>query len=280
MNAVSESWKKFLDIRPEICSFRVLEYDNVYSRKSHCPAHHELLYVLDGRMTLHLGSNLEYHAVPGDFLLIPADTLHRDEFATLKGLRILIVHFDWEAEDFFQQVNNKSLAALDYDVRCGVQRRLEFIRECWNRGAKGKFAAELELHAILCLFYFALTQDDEQFTLSHSPAPDTGELMRRVKHYLDQNFGSRVTLKDAAAFAHLSTSYLSRLFHREYGISFSAYLTARRLEAARKMLWDTHLQIGEIASRCGFGSSSYFIKVFTEHYGVTPKKHTTLPDKR
>ena len=106
--------------------------------------------------------------------------------------------------------------------------------------------------------------------------------MQRVKHFLDQNCNSQITLKDAAEFAGLSSSYLSRLFHHEFGVSFSAYLTARRLESARHLLQTTRLQIAEIASRCGFSSSSYFIKVFSAHYGVTPKNHaeiTAFPGK-
>jgi AraC-like DNA-binding protein len=107
--------------------------------------------------------------------------------------------------------------------------------------------------------------------------PPAAEVMQRVKHFLDQNYSSQVSLKDAAEFAGLSPSYLSRLFHHEFGVSFSAYLTARRLESARHLLQTTRLQIAEIAARCGFGSSSYFIKVFSAHYGVTPGNHADLP---
>ena len=63
------------------------------------------------------------------------------------------------------------------------------------------------------------------------------------------------------------------MFHHEYGVSFSQYLTAVRLAAAKELLQNTRLQIAEVAARCGFASSSYFIKVFSEHYGTTPKNY-------
>ena len=76
---------------------------------------------------------------------------------------------------------------------------------------------------------------------------------------------------EAAEYAGLSPSHLSRRFHREYGIGFSAYLTTLRLEAARHLLRNTSLQTGEVAQRCGFNSASYFIRVFAKRWGVTPK---------
>ncbi len=264
---IDDAAENFLSVRPHVRKFSVLEYDNVYSEKEHLPNCHELLYILEGRMTLHLGKNLIFHAVPGDFLLIPAWTPHRDEFVLRQGLRILLVQFDWDALDYFSRVDNRALINVSYGTRCEAQRRLEFLRDRRENTETWKLHASLELHGILMLFYFDIAGAKEQGSVLPEPS---SEILRRVKHYLDQNYHEQVTLKDAAAFAGLSPSYLSRQFHREYGIGFSAYLTARRLEAARHLLRDTKLQVEEVALRCGFGSGSYFIKVFRRHCGTTP----------
>jgi AraC-like DNA-binding protein len=270
---MSEYSEKFLERIPSVLNFRIIEYDNVYSSHTHQSNAHELLYVLDGRMTLHLGQHLEYQAGPGDFLIIPARTPHRDEFAVLKGLRIQLIIFNWDAGEYFRQVDCGTLAALPGEISSEARRRLEFMRACWEPGDRGKLAASLQLHGVLSLFYFAA----EIARSRKLPPPPDAEMMHRVKHFLDQNFSSQMTLKDAAEFVSLSPSYLSRRFHHEFGVSFNAYLTARRLESARHLLQTTRLQIAEIAARCGFSSSSYFIKVFRAHYGVTPKNHTVLP---
>lgn len=269
----------FLDRRPRVSTFKILEYDNVYSSHTHHSPAHEFLYVLDGRMTLHLGENLEYRAGPGDFLLIPAHTPHRDEFAVLKGLRILLIIFNWEAQEYFQHVDCRTLFSLPSDVRSEARRRLEFMRDHWECSETGLLSASFQLHSILCLFFFAAENQPSKNLLPEAPPP-AAEMMRRVRHFIDQNYSSQVTLKDAAEFIHLSPSYLSRLFHHEFGVSFSAYLTARRLELARHLLQTTRLQIAEVAARCGFSSSSYFIKVFSTHYGVTPKNHDQLLFKK
>ena len=268
---------KFPEHHPKLQRFKVTDYDNKYSQIDHRAYRNELLYVLDGQVTLHVGKNLQFNAVPGDFLLIPAGTLHRDEFTPIKGLRILCLFFDWEEKDYFRHVNNLTLLNLSYETRNEARRRLEYLRNHWGETELWKQNASLQLFSILMLFYFDIRANVPQIEEIVSKQP-LAEVMRQVKHYLDRNFSSPVTLKDAAAFAGISPTHLSRCFHREYGVGFSAYLTARRLEAAHHLLQTTSLQIGEIANQCGFGSSNYFIRIYTRHWGVTPKNH--VPRKR
>lgn len=269
---MNENSRSFLEHRPKVRTFRVHEYDKVYSTYKHKSNFHELLYILEGRMTLHLGEKLKFHAIPGDFLLIPAGIPHRDEFQLLKGLRILLVHFDWDEPEYFQNITNRALINLSYETRSEAQRRLEFLRAHWNNTEFGLANTSLHLHSILMLFYCDIMQLNSDGSAGTIPAPAV-ETMRRVKHFLDQNFSSPISLKDAAEFAGISSSYLSRQFHHEYGIGFNAYLTARRLESSRHLLHNSSLQMGEIAAMCGFSSVSYFIRVFRQHYGITPKKH-------
>ena len=61
---------KILSHIPQVTNFRGLEYANIYSTNEHIPREHELLYVLDGKITLHWEDHLVYQAMPGDFLLV------------------------------------------------------------------------------------------------------------------------------------------------------------------------------------------------------------------
>ena len=274
---MQEENKKFLSSQPQLREFRVLDYDNIYSQYEHKSHSHELLYVLDGRMTLHLAGNLKFQAMPGDFLLVPQNVLHRDEFARMKGLRIMMLQFIWEEEEYFRIVNNLSLHNLSYEVRTECRRRLEFMRAHWHNTTEDKLHGSIQLHGILMLFYFDL------LNVSDTPVPAAGvpmkEAMRRAKHFLDDNFMDQVSLKQTAQHIGISPAYLSRVFHHEYGVSFTQYLTAIRLAAAKELLQSTHLQIAEVAARCGFASSSYFIKVFSDHYGTTPKNYAVEKGK-
>ena len=269
--------KNIFSTPPQATNFRIIEYDNIYSTTEHTPREHELLYVLNGEITLHWEEHLVFQAMPGDFLLVESGTRHRDEFSALKGLRILIMQFYWENKEFFQFVNNRTLPNLSYDVCNEVRRRLDFLLSNWVDSPEYKQHLSIQLHSILLLFYFDL-QKSQHSVEPHAMLP-LHEAMRRAKHFLDQNYAEPLSLKQTAKHIGISPAYLSRIFHQEFGVSFSEYLTSQRLQVARKLLQTTRLQIAEIANRCGFSSSSYFIKVFSDHYKVTPKNYAAGTDR-
>ena len=260
----------FFNNRPANTILKVIDFSNIYSLREQCDTKNELLYVLDGKMKLHLSGNLTFSANAGDFLLVPHSVLHRDEFAPLKGLRILFVQFNWQAGEYFQKINNRTLMNLSYETRSEVRRRLDFMRTHWLDTPEGKLNASIQLHSILMLFYFDIVNPPEppQINITRD------EAVRRARHFINQNFADQVTLKQTAGYIGISPAYLSRMFHHEYGISFNKYLNSVRLEAARELLLNSSCQTAEVAECCGFTSSSYFIKVFSQYYGVTPQNYT------
>jgi two-component system response regulator YesN len=57
------------------------------------------------------------------------------------------------------------------------------------------------------------------------------------------------------------------------GVNFIDYLTERRMAEARRLLADTTESVTTIASRTGFGSPSYFQRVFKRREGLTPLEY-------
>ena len=45
------------------------------------------------------------------------------------------------------------------------------------------------------------------------------------------------------------------------------------VERAKKMLENENVSINEVALSCGFSDQSYFSKVFSSAYGITPTEH-------
>ena len=255
---------------PRLRQFMIMDYAANYSQNSHRAVCHELLCILDGQVTLHLEKNLQFNAIPGDLLLVPANSLHRDEFTARKGLRVLFITFDWDEPEFFRTVNNLVLINLNYDTRSEVQRRLEFMRMRWENSPGGLLHATFQLHGILLLLYFDAANP------SRTPAaenPLMHESMYRAKHFIRRNYASQITLADTAAFVGMNATYFSKQFFHEFGINFSSYLTAIRLETARHLLLNGSKQVAEVSALCGFSSSGYFIKVFRKRFGLTPKAY-------
>ncbi len=95
---------------------------------------------------------------------------------------------------------------------------------------------------------------------------------RTVRDYIDQNFGSKVTLESAAKEAYVSPNYLSSLFKKELGIKFSDYLTEVRMKKAKELLGELGYSIEEIATMVGYRDAAYFCNVFQKKYGVSPSE--------
>lgn len=88
--------------------------------------------------------------------------------------------------------------------------------------------------------------------------------------YIDANLAEPFTLRDVAGHAHLNPSYFSVLFKEQVGLTFSEYVTRRRLQKAKEMLLQTKLPVAEIAERVGYQSAKYFGKIFKQYEGGSP----------
>ncbi len=91
--------------------------------------------------------------------------------------------------------------------------------------------------------------------------------------YISDHLHNRITIQDAADYLSLSVPYLSRLFKTEVGVTFSEYITIKKVEAATNMLQFSTYSSSEISELLHFSSQSYFIKTFRKHTGMTPKEY-------
>ncbi len=91
-----------------------------------------------------------------------------------------------------------------------------------------------------------------------------------TREFLTEHCHLPITRESVAATIGLNPSYLSRLFQREAGTSFSRYLNRLRLERAARLLQRSTLPVDTIAGLCGFLDSVYFIRLFREHFGSPP----------
>lgn len=64
--------------------------------------------------------------------------------------------------------------------------------------------------------------------------------------------------------------YFGRLFQKEEGISFGAYINQCRIEQAKIVLEKTNLRVSEVADEVGFSNTKYFSVIFKSVTGMTP----------
>lgn len=97
--------------------------------------------------------------------------------------------------------------------------------------------------------------------------------VRMAKEYVDRHLFEDISLTKVAEAISISPSYLSRIFFKETGESFSDYVIRLKTEYSKKLLRETNLKVYEIAGRLGYTNPHYFSKLFKERVGMTPLEY-------
>ncbi|WP_456359628.1 response regulator transcription factor [Bacillus sp. Y1] len=104
--------------------------------------------------------------------------------------------------------------------------------------------------------------------------------IREAIDYINHNLKNELTQKEVAEHVHLNPSYLSVLFKEHVKLTFSEYVTRRRIQLAKELLISTSLPINEIAEESGYKTAKYFIKIFRELEGMTPSAYRKNNNER
>ena len=81
-------------------------------------------------------------------------------------------------------------------------------------------------------------------------------------------------LTDLQRIFPMSRSYLSQLFNRELGMSFSDYVNQFRIEESKRLMdAEPQASIQEVAERSGFHSISTFRRAFQKYTGTIPSEY-------
>ena len=94
--------------------------------------------------------------------------------------------------------------------------------------------------------------------------------------YIYGHIKERITIEDLAEHTGLSTSYLSRLFKKELGVSVSDYIREKKIEKSQNLLKYCDYSLIDISNYLSFSSQSHFIQAFKKYVGMTPKKYRDI----
>ena len=101
-------------------------------------------------------------------------------------------------------------------------------------------------------------------------SPEHGSFSLALK-YINEHFTMPDLSLDAAAqAADMNPAYLSALFRRRTGQTFTDSVTQRRVELARHLLLSTDRRPAQIAEAVGYRDRHYFSVVFKKLQGCTP----------
>lgn len=102
---------------------------------------------------------------------------------------------------------------------------------------------------------------------------NSGEYVEFVKKYVEEHYMNEIQLRDLAAVAHVSGSYLSVKFKKEVGCSFTEYLVRFRINKAEELFEHRFTSCKEVASMVGYADYTQFSKIFKKYTGKSPTEY-------
>lgn len=221
-----------------------------------------------------------YHVRPGEVLILPSGCLH--SLTEPPDIRRHLLLFEPNPLLSLRDIPNISAMMQQpiflrdgTELQTRVRKLLMQVVDCyfrkedmWNTEC---YSYLLQMYALLGRHYLeaAGVQRPSQHTID--PA-----IMNSAITYINEHYMDDLSLEDAALFAGFSKYYFSRMFKQFSGISFSEYLTRKRLNVATDLLVRTLMSIREIALASGFGSTATFNRIFRMHKNCTPSQYRAI----
>ena len=98
------------------------------------------------------------------------------------------------------------------------------------------------------------------------------EAIMKVLKYIETNYRNS-SLTQAANFLHYDLYWLSREIKKKTGKTYTEILQEKRMSQSAFLLKNTDYKISDIALAVGYDNISYFYRLFSKTYGVSPKNY-------
>lgn len=228
----------------------------------------EIIFVLRGTGLLSM-DNIQYRINEEDIAVInigQGHSLERDSGSAILSFNIPASYLALYAPE---------AAKLRWDCRSFLyprseQEAFDKIRKCLAALFILKDQEDRELKFRGELLYL-LSLMTELFPVKEREVSGKGKAqMYGILEYVVQHFQEKLSLSDLASQAHFTPSYLSRLFQKELGMTYTQYLTQLRLNRACSLLKNTEKSVTVIAYDTGFRNTYALIEGFKKAYGMTP----------
>lgn len=161
----------------------------------------------------------------------------------------------------------------------------DYAREALRCGVRDYLLKPLNDHKIAETINSIADELDMQSS-SHTVEPPqlvesvpiaSNTLVKAAVDYIHAHYNDTISLDILAEHLGISSNYLSEIFHKLIGQSYSKYLTHIRMErAVALMRARPDMRIYQISEKVGFISDKHFSTVFKRYYQRTPAEYMAL----
>ena len=244
----------------------------VFVMNDHSHKYHEFYFLLEGTAKYFINNEI-ITVSSHEVAFVKKGYIHKAAYDYGSSSKRLLVNFTSEfiGEQYLgllKELGKKKFVSFDPDTSATISsifqeiyieytsKQANYLNQCKN--------LLRELVIILCR---------QQPPKTAEKLSDNEILIENAAKYISANLNEDITLAKLAEMYAMSESHFSRTFKQYAGIGVSKYIKQLRLRQAEKLLVLDKYSITEIAIKCGFNNSNYFISEFKKYKGVTPHKY-------
>ena len=228
----------------------------------------------------------KYNITNNSAVYLPPASRYRFFFNAESEYRAIVINFDFGQElsylsESLKTVNEEEFSA-DRVSTCPIPEA--FSRVTVREGVSGEplLRCAEEFLTKRYLYRESASAELKGFLVELLRERNEGnsELVVAVIDYVKEHY-SEQGLDNSAVAAHFGYHpyYISKLISTATGKPLGKYITYYRVRMAKELLSFSNQSIEMIATKCGFCSSAYFIKIFRESTGITPRRYRETKKK-
>lgn len=215
-------------------------------------------WVDNGLQNVTTGTLLLY--APGEpYQLVVGDESKKDETVT-SGDYYLFCRGAW-LDDWWEQSKHSTLNQIDMD---------EQLLSIWQMLILEKRRLAGEDEELIGYLLRALCKCIDRVISNRTSLRSHSFVASRMKQYVEEHATSSLRVDDVAEHVNMSVSRTAHLFKECYGKTIFQYAHEIRLSLAEEQMKYSRMSLDQIAENCGFGSYSYFYRVFRKKHGISP----------
>ena len=133
------------------------------------------------------------------------------------------------------------------------------------------YLEELILH-----LYRRYFENPGQFKTRRQPEVHIkSDAYNRIIRYMEEHIGERLSLDTICRDTLTGRSQLQKIFREAHGCGVIDYFSSMKIDTAKQLIRDNHLNFTEISDRLGYTSVHYFSRQFKKLTGMTPSEYAT-----
>lgn len=141
-------------------------------------------------------------------------------------------------------------------------------------GAEQMIANYLE--ELIIHLYRRYFENPGQFKTRRQPEVHIkSDAYNRIVRYMEEHIGERLSLDTICRDTLTGRSQLQKIFREAHGCGVIDYFSSMKIDTAKQLIRDNHLNFTEISDRLGYTSVHYFSRQFKKLTGMTPSEYAT-----